>query len=170
MSSFGRPVNRTAPLRPAPASAPETRFQAPARPDRVEIIQPEQYADRRAEPRFECDDRGALLFLSSNEVVQCRILDQSASGARVSFDKISSLPPEIWLIDLDRNSVRHGTAAWSTMNRMGLKFDLVQQLTPGTARPAKVPESVFDAWLRLSGHAPAKPAADDSDDGVLYFD
>ncbi len=168
MSSFGRPVNRSAPMRPAPA--PSLRPQALGAGDKVEIIQPDQYADRRAEPRFECDDRGALLFLSSNEVVQCRILDQSASGARVAFDRISNLPPEIWLIDLDRNTVRHGTAAWSTVNRMGLKFDLVQQLIPGTARPAKVPQSVFDAWLRLSGLAPAKPAVDTGGDDVLYFD
>lgn len=171
MSSFGRPANRSAPLRPAPAQAPAMRPQAPGMSDKVEIIQPEQYTDRRSEPRFDCDDRGALLFLSSNEIVNCRILDQSASGARVAFDRISNLPPEIWLIDLDRHTVRHGTAAWSTMNRMGLKFDLIQQLTADMARPAKVPQSVFDAWLRLSGHAPAKPATGTGgDDGVLYFD
>ncbi|MEI9904511.1 MAG: hypothetical protein WDN06_11440 [Asticcacaulis sp.] len=35
------------------------------------MIQPDQYSDRRAEPRVACDDRGALLFLSSNEIVSC---------------------------------------------------------------------------------------------------
>ncbi len=62
--------------------------------------------------------------------------------------------------------VRRGTAAWSTLNRMGLKFDLIQQLAPGGARPAKVPEAVFAAWLRLTGAEPPRPA----DDDMLYFD
>ncbi|MEI9904510.1 MAG: hypothetical protein WDN06_11435 [Asticcacaulis sp.] len=49
---------------------------------------------------------------------------------------------------------------------MGLKFDLIQQLAPGGARPAKVPEAVFAAWLRLTGAEPPRPA----DDDMLYFD
>lgn len=167
MSSFSRPVNRLAP--PVQANGPGARAQAQAqatRPSKVEIIQPDQYADRRAEPRVACDDRGALLFLSSNEIVQCRILDQSVSGARVAFDKINGLPAEIWMIDIDQHTARRGSAAWSTMNRMGLKFDLIQQLVPGGPRPPKVPEAVFDAWLRLTG----KDAPPRDDDDVLYFD
>ncbi len=164
MSTFNRPVSRLTPPPPVgtrlPAHGPATQA------GKVEVIQPDQYSDRRAEPRVACDDRGALLFLSSNEIVTCRILDQSASGARVAFDKINGLPAEIWMIDLDQHMVRRGTAAWSTLNRMGLKFDLIQQLTPGGARPPKVPEAVFAAWLRLTGNEPPKPA----DDDVLYFD
>ncbi|MBW8880243.1 MAG: hypothetical protein JF615_02120 [Asticcacaulis sp.] len=140
----------------------------PNDPARVQIIQPEQYADRRGEPRFDCDDRGAMLFLSTGDVVPCRILDQSASGARVTFGKIGDLPSEIWLIDLDQNTARCGTAAWSMPNRMGLKFNFVATLKPGETRPAKVPQTVYDAWIRLSA-----PPADDKpeDDGdVVYFD
>ncbi len=152
-----------APRFPAPARP----FVAPERDDSVEIIRPDQFADRRSEPRVACDDRGAMLFLSSQEVINCRILDQSPSGARVAFDAISRLPSEIWLIDLDTSMVRRGAAAWSTPNRMGLKFNLVQALAAGQPRPPRIPESVYEAWLRLSGNAPP-PAEDDGD--VLFLD
>ncbi|MDI7775610.1 hypothetical protein [Asticcacaulis sp. EMRT-3] len=135
--------------------------------DKVEIIMPDQYADRRAEPRFVCDDRGALLLLAENKTVPCRILDQSASGARVAMENLTEIPAEIWLLDLDTHTVRRGTAAWSMANRMGLKFNFVQGLKPGEPRPAKVPQGVFDAWLRLS-NAPDPKGEDDSD--TLYFD
>lgn len=131
--------------------------------NKVEIIMPDQYADRRAEPRFECNDRGALLFLSTQKIVPCRILDQSASGARVALPALRDLPQEMWLIDLDQNTVRCGTAAWSMANKMGLKFSLIQTLKPGEPKPAKVPQPVYDAWLRLS--TPAAP-----EDDVLFFD
>lgn len=139
----------------------------PDRPQKAEIIMPDQYADRRSEPRMECDDRGALLFLSTHKMVPCRILDQSASGARVSMAAIGDLPAEIWLIDLDQNSVRCGKAAWSMPNRMGLKFSFVTTLSPGEAKPAKVPQEVFDAWKRLTGQ---EDNPDQDDDDVLYFD
>ena len=159
----------SSPTRPASARP----FVAPERDDTVEIIRPDQFADRRSEPRTECDDRGAMLFLSNQEVINCRILDQSPSGARVSFEAISRLPSEIWLIDLDTNMVRRGAAAWSTPNRMGLKFNFVQNLKAGEPRPARIPEPVFDAWLRLTGNEPpqnpAKPEGD-GDDGVLFLD
>ena len=140
----------------------------------VEIIQPESYVDRRAEPRVACDDRGVMMFPATGEVIACRILDQSASGARVAFDTIGGMPSEIWLLATEQSTARRGTAAWSTMNRMGLKFDLVQQLAPGAPRPPKVPAMVFEAWLRLTGQsvpAPApQPAPPPADDDVLYFD
>lgn len=163
-------MNDQSPARPASAR-PSTAAPEPAgRDGTVEIIRPkplaDPFADRRSEPRTECDDRGALLFLSSQEVVNCRILDQSPSGARVAFDAISRLPAEIWLIDLDTHMVRRGSAAWSTPNRMGLKFNFVQTLVPGQPRPARIPEAVHDAWMRLSGNAP--PKADDGD--VLFLD
>ena len=150
--------SRTASVRPRPAAD---------RDDTVEIIRPDQFADRRSEPRTECDDRGAMLFLSSQEVINCRILDQSPSGARVAFEAISRLPAEIWLIDLDTNMARRGAAAWSTPNRMGLKFNFIQALVPGQPRPPRIPEPVFDAWLRLTGTEPPKPE-DDGD--VLFLD
>ena len=153
----------SATVRPFPAG----RTQAAERDDTVEIIRPDQFADRRAETRTECDDRGAMLFLSSQEVITCRILDQSPSGARVSFEAISRLPSEIWLIDLDTHSARRGSAAWSTPNRMGLKFNFVQTLVPGYPRPGRIPEAVFDAWLRLTGQEAPK-AGDDGD--VLFLD
>ncbi len=134
--------------------------------DTVEIIQPSQYGDRRAEPRVVCDGRGALV-LAGREVVTCRILDQSPSGARIAFDKLDDLPAEIWMIDLDQSTARRGTAAWSTLNRMGLKFDLIQHLVPGAPCPPKVPKPVHAAWLGLTGHAPGPEAGDDD---VLYFD
>jgi hypothetical protein len=137
--------------------------------NRVEIIMPEQYGDRRAEPRINCDDRGALLLLSGYDIVQCRILDQSVSGARVAFDTIARVPPEIWMIDLDSNMAKRGSAAWSTSNRMGLKFNFAMTLVPGAPRPLKVPQPVYDAWLKLSGLA-AGPDIDDNNTDVLYFD
>lgn len=169
MSSPLRPVNRS-----TPAMTPGgTRMSATAK---VEIIQPADYSDRRSEPRAACDDRGALLFLSSQTVVQCRILDQSPSGARVAFENNSPIPAELWLIDLDTNMVRRGGSAWSTPTRMGLKFNFVQTLTAGQPCPAKVPQPVFDAWLRLSGQTPVEPPAaearDDTsgDDNIFFLD
>ena len=102
----------------------------------------------------------------------CRILDQSVSGARVAFETVSGMPSEIWLIALDQSTARRGSAAWTTANRMGLKFDFVQQLAPGVARPAKVPQVVFDTWLRLSGNEAPKPEKppEKPEDDVLYFD
>jgi hypothetical protein len=137
--------------------------------NKVEIIMPEQYTDRRAEPRVSCDDRGALLLLSGYDIVQCRILDQSVSGARVAFESIERIPPEIWMIDLDSNMAKRGSAAWSTSNRMGLKFNFAMTLVPGAPRPVKVPKPVHDAWLKLSG-TKAGPTTDDDNADVLYFD
>lgn len=149
-----------------PPAKPSSQLP-PRTDDTVEIIQPNQFIDRRAEPRVECDTRGAMLFLSSQEIVTCRILDQSPSGARVAFDNIARIPAEIWLIDLETNMVRRGAAAWSMPSRMGLKFNFVQTLIPGEPRPARIPESVYSAWLRLSGNEPPK----DADDGdVLFLD
>ena len=153
------PTSAVRPAQPAPRQNAR---------DGVEVIQPDQYTDRRAEPRAICDARGVLLFPANGEIVACRILDQSMSGARVAFDAINGMPSEIWLIALDQSTARRGTAAWSTGNRMGLKFDFVQQLSAGVARPAKVPQVVFDAWRRMSGNEapePEKPA-----DDALYFD
>ncbi|MGZ3305285.1 MAG: hypothetical protein ACXU8U_05435 [Asticcacaulis sp.] len=152
------------PLAPARDASPG---QGAARAG-VEIIHPDQFADRRSEPRTRCDASGAMLFLSTHEIINCRILDQSPSGARVSFDSIGRLPEEIWLIDLSTNMVRRGQSAWSTPNRMGLKFNFVQTLVPGQPRPIRVPQEVYDAWLRLSGNAPPPPPEDDGD--VLFLD
>ena len=169
MSSPLRPVNRSTPT----VTPGGTRMSAAAK---VEIIQPSDYTDRRAEPRAACDDRGALLFLSSQTVIQCRILDQSPSGARVAFENNAPIPAELWLIDLDTNLVRRGGSAWSTPTRMGLKFNFIQTLVPGQARPAKVPEPVFDAWMRLSGQTPAEAPAEEvrddtsGDDNIFFLD
>lgn len=159
------PPNRFA-VRPnaAPAAPAHTR---PEMGNKVEIILPAQYADRRAEPRVPCDDRGALLLMPGAHVVLCRVLDQSASGARVSFDSIGDVPAEMWLIDLSQNTLKRGTSAWSTVNRMGLKFNFMQALTPGAPRPAKVPQDVYDAWLKLAGY---DAGPDEGEDDVLYFD
>lgn len=131
--------------------------------DAVEVIMPAQYADRRSEPRQECDDRGAMVLMPEGRVITCRILDQSASGARVSISGVDSVPQDLWLIDLDLNMARRGNAAWSTALRMGLRFTFAQTLTPDGARPDKVPQVVYDAWLTLNGRSPEP-------DGVVYFD
>ncbi len=152
------------PLRHPVSSAPAVR---PPAFGAVEVIQPVDYVDRRAEARVDCDDRGAMLFLSSQTIVTCRILDQSPSGARVAFDNVGAVPAEIWLIDLDSHMVRRGSSAWSTPTRMGLKFNFIQALVPGQPRPPKVPENVFEAWMAMSGQTP-KP--EDPEDDVLFFD
>lgn len=164
MSLPHRPINRFA---PAPLSGGSRAAAA-----KVEIIQPADYADRRSEPRAACDDRGALLYMSSQTVIQCRILDQSPSGARVAFDNAGTVPAELWLIDLDTHMVRRGSSAWSTPTRMGLKFNFVQTLVPGHARPAKIPQEVFDTWVRLSGQTPPEEATPDTpgDDDVFFLD
>lgn len=137
-------------------------------PDKtVEIIQPyDQFMNRRVEPRFESDARGCLLFLSRSETVPCQIVNQSASGAQVLFDTIGDVPAELWLIDLDSNTAKRGSAAWSTPHKMGLKFNLIQSLSPTAPRPPKVPEDVYRTWLNLSGAGIPKPDQDD----VLFLD
>jgi hypothetical protein len=178
MASPPRPVS-SAPLAPNPAGSARaeairaaTQGTRPAAQniERVEIIQPSEF-ERRTEPRTNCDDRGALLFLSTSEVVTVRIMDQSPSGARVAFDKIGNIPSEIWLIDLDTHMARRGSSAWSTPTRMGLRFNFVQTLVPGRPKPAKIPQDVFETWLRLTGQTPVdQPKPDEDDSDVLYFD
>ena len=156
------PIRRPAPpANTAPPTLAQTRPVA-------EVITPDQYADRRSEPRVQCDARGAMLFLSSHQIINCRILDQSASGARVAMENLDHIPSEIWLIDLDSGMVKRGSSAWSMANRMGLKFNFIQKMTDDGKRPAKGPPEVFDAWVRLS-QATGAPE-EDTDDGVLYFD
>lgn len=139
---------------------------------KAEVIQPAdyQYHDRRTEPRQDCDDRGALLFMSERQVITCRIMDQSPSGARIAFDNIGAIPAEIWLIDLDTHMARRGSAAWSTPTRMGLKFNFVQTLVPGQPRPARIPQDVFDVWMKLSGQIKDPPPPESDGDDVLYLD
>lgn len=126
---------------------------------------PNQYADRRAEPRFQCDSHGAMLFLSSGQMITCRILDQSASGARVAMENLDTIPSEIWLFDLDAAMAKRGTAAWTMANRMGLKFNFIQKMPDNNQRPAKIPANVHVAWVKLTNPEPQAP-----DDDVLYFD
>jgi len=64
--------------------------------------------------------------------------------------------------------VRRGAAAWSTPNRMGLKFNFIQTLIPGEPRPNRIPEAVHEAWMRLTGNEP--PQADNDDGDVLFLD
>lgn len=161
----------TAPFRhlnaPQPAARAPQRDHGP-----VEVIMPEQYADRRAEPRQTRDDKGALLFLSSREIITCRILDSSASGARVALNHMDIVPAEIWLIDLATVSVKRGSAAWTAGTRMGLKFNFIQKMTDDSQRPAKVPQEVYDAWLRLKNgpEAPVKKTPEAPEDNAVYFD
>lgn len=125
----------------------------------VEIIAPyDQLLNRRSEPRFDCNGRGCLLFLSRGTTVPCRILNQSASGAQVLCDTIGEVPAELWLIDLDAHTAKRGKAAWISPHKMGLKFNLIQQLDANKPRPAKVPEDVYRVWADLSG------------DSTVYFD
>lgn len=134
--------------------------------DRVEIIPVKSmFDDRRAEPRYECNDRGCLLFLGANQIVPCRILDQSASGAKVAFQEDCKITPEIWLIDLDTHSVRRGQSAWFMPYRMGLRFNLILQLSKTEPKPSKVPQAVYDTWLKLTGGPETPP-----DDDVLFLD
>lgn len=152
---------------PRPAVRPSA--PAPSAGAKAEVIQPSdyQYQDRRAEPRADCDDRGALLYMSEKQVITCRIMDQSPSGARVAFDNAGPIPAEIWLIDLDSHMARRGSAAWSTPTRMGLKFNFVQTLVPGQPRPPRIPQEVFDVWMKLSGQTKDVPPPEDD---VLYLD
>lgn len=134
--------------------------------DRAEIIPVKSmFDDRRAEPRYDCDDRGCLLFMGNNQIVPCRILDQSASGAKVQFQEDCKATPEIWLIDLDTHSVRRGQVAWSMPYRMGLRFNLILQLSKTDPKPSKVPQPVYDAWLKLISGKDAPP-----EDDVLFLD
>ncbi|MFT4076499.1 MAG: hypothetical protein QM647_13320 [Asticcacaulis sp.] len=149
--------------RPAPAAA-RHEARTEARPT-VEVIMPDQYADRRAEPRFQCDARGAMLFLSNEQMITCRILDQSASGARVAMENLDTIPSEIWLFDLDAAMAKRGSAAWTMANRMGLKFNFIQKMPDNNQRPAKIPANVHAAWVKLTNPEPQAP-----DDDVLYFD
>lgn len=144
-----------------PAPVPPVRPAASAPSQKVEIIQPyDQFLNRRAEPRFECNDRGCLMFLSRKEVVKCQIINQSASGAQVIFDKVGDIPAEIWLIDLDTNCAKRGTAAWSMPHKMGLKFNMIQQLSADGPLSPKVPEAVYKAWRNMAGlDAQTPPAA-----------
>jgi len=153
-------------LPPRPATA------SPSADAKVEVIQPAdyQFLDRRSEPRQDCDDRGALLYMSEKQVITCRIMDQSPSGARVAFDNAGPIPSEIWLIDLDTHMARRGSAAWSTPTRMGLKFNFVQTLVPGQPRPQRVPQEVFDVWMKLSGQVKDPPPDEGGGDDVLYLD
>jgi len=154
---------------PRPAVRPAA--PSPSANAKAEVIQPAdyQFLDRRSEPRQDCDDRGALLFMSEKQVISCRIMDQSPSGARVAFDNSGPIPAEIWLIDLDTHMVRRGAAAWSTPTRMGLKFNFVHTLVPGQPKPPRVPQDVFDVWLKLSGQTKNPPPEKDDGD-VLYLD
>jgi hypothetical protein len=153
-------------LPPRPATA------SPSADAKAEVIQPAdyQFLDRRSEPRQDCDDRGALLYMSEKQVITCRIMDQSPSGARVAFDNVGSIPSEIWLIDLDTHMARRGSAAWSTPTRMGLKFNFVQTLVPGQPCPQRVPQEVFDVWMKLTGQIKDPPSDEGDGDDVLYLD
>jgi len=144
----------------------KTPVQAAPLPAGVEIIPPyAQFANRRIEPRYDYDGRGCLLFLSRNETVPCRIVNQSASGAQILFDHIGDVPAELWLIDLDAHTAKRGRAAWSTPHKMGLKFNLIQTLSAATSCPPKVPEDVYRLWLSLS-----QDKKSDGTDDVFFLD
>jgi hypothetical protein len=127
----------------------------------VEIIQPhDQYDNRRSEPRFDCVNKGCLLYFSKNEVFNCKVVNQSASGAQVIYTHAGKLPAEIWLIDLDTQMAKCGTVAWSMSHKMGLKFSLVFKLEADTAPSPKVPNAVYLAWKNASGFIDKPPSED----------
>ncbi|MDC7682735.1 PilZ domain-containing protein [Asticcacaulis sp. BYS171W] len=149
----------------SPVSSPVAGVSSP-RPG-VEIIQPyAQFTNRRSEPRFDCNETATLFLFPSQAQVECRILNQSASGAQVIFESLPEVPAEIWLIDIRTHTVKCGTAAWSMTSKMGLKFSFLQRLDPNAVRPARVPEAVFKAWRKLAGLDPEPPVEDD----VFFLD
>jgi|GEM_PF-925101 len=133
----------------------------------VQVIQPfEQEMNRRAEPRFDCNDHATLLLLSDGQEVSCRIVNQSASGAQVLVQDMPAQVQQLWLIDTGANTVRFGSPVWTIPHKMGLKFSFVQKLDPAASRPQRVPVAVWNTWRRLAGlDLPAKTGEE-----VLFVD
>lgn len=130
----------------------------------VEVIQPfEQVMNRRAEPRFDCNDAATLLILPNGREIACSVVNQSASGAQVLLQEMPSQTASLWLIDTNTHMVRYGTPAWILPHKMGLKFSFVQKLDPAGSRPPRVPEAVWTTWRRLAGlDTPPPPPEDDA--------
>lgn len=149
-------LNTTSP-RNAPNSMPGSQDRPPSasvtspQPG-VEVIQPfQQFQNRRAEPRFDCKAKGALLLVPSGAEVACEIVNQSASGAQVLVKDMPHKAGDLWLLDVGGQMVKFGSPVWTQPHKMGLRFSFAQKVDPNGVRPPRVPEPVWKAWRRLAG-------------------
>jgi hypothetical protein len=80
----------------------------------------QRQVDARAEPRFRPASRMAVMTLHGRDHV-VRVVDLSASGARVAFSGRAEPGAEVALQLLDRERVK-GQVRWSRDGRIGLNF------------------------------------------------
>ncbi|MFT3997229.1 MAG: hypothetical protein QM667_07475 [Asticcacaulis sp.] len=130
----------------------------------VEVILPyqQQMANRRSEPREDCNSHCMLILMPSGAQFPCRIVNQSASGAQIMFEELPHGVHDLWLIDSHAHTARFGTPAWNLPFKMGIRFSLIQKLDPAGARPQRVPEAVWLAWRKLANLDPVPEAVEDT--------
>ncbi|UDF03318.1 hypothetical protein [Asticcacaulis sp. AND118] len=150
---------------PGTTERPQTHVVTSPRPG-VEVIQPyQQVLNRRIEPRFDCNAAGALIMLTTGNEIPCQIVNQSASGAQVIHEGLPQNAGEMWLIDVQGQTVKFGTPAWTQPHKTGLRFSFVQKIDGSGVRPPRVPMPVWKAWRRLAGLDTPPPA-----DDVIFLD
>lgn len=137
-----------------------TKTQAKPTLARVEVITVAPIiANRRSEVRYACQTKGLLVLLPRHTLIECGIVDQSASGAKVMLDpKDIRAGQAVWLIDLENDTVKQGMVAWGTTSALGLKFTFSQKLTLQEPRPQKVPADVYCAWFATKNNDSKSPA------------
>lgn len=80
----------------------------------------QRQVDARCEPRFRPPSRMAVMTIHGRDHV-VRVIDLSASGARIAFSGRAELGAEVALQLLDRERLR-GQVRWSRDGRIGLNF------------------------------------------------
>ena len=145
--------------------------------DSVEIIvPPSPYTDRRVEPRFKAHGKAYMVLTEDSDVVACLVIDQSLTGAKIQFSALKKAPQTLWLIDDKSPIVRQGSPAWISRVQMGLKFSLIQELSINGPCPPKVPQFVFETWLKIKNQPASitqtkpKPQEAKATDDAFYFD
>jgi len=107
------------------------------------------YMERRSEVRYKADKPVDILFMPQNLLKRGRLVDQSATGAKITFDMIDTPPQFVWFIGVMDHTVKYAKVAWCLNNAMGLKIEFVKKIDLEAPLDLHVPIEVYEAYLSL---------------------
>lgn len=81
------------------------------------------FIDRRLSMRRRSLKGAKVAYDSDRGVLECTVRNQSATGARLSFDDASAVPRQFELVVTGEDAFRRATVRWRSQTTLGVSFD-----------------------------------------------
>jgi len=85
-------------------------------------------SERRKPLRKRSQIRGLVVLHDGTGTVDCRIEDASEAGAKISFDRIRTIPERVYLMIAGKEIAHEAVVAWVRPYEVGLNFVKTLQL------------------------------------------